>query len=206
MVIITMKMKTQTLLTSTALLLATSFASAGLYRWVDDKGEVHFSDKVPVAASKKAHTKIEKGGVSQKELDPAAKIEKQKELELLAIKKAEEDRINKIVREKRAEVRKRDQYLLYTYENKDELITSFETKIKMLKGNSAILSAHNDRLKNKINALIDKTKNKENELKIVNITQTIEQYKKALDENDQELLSLKTNYEVDLKRYSELTQ
>ena len=200
-----MKIKTQTLLTA-ALLLASSFATAGLYRWVDDKGEVHFSDKVPVAASKKAHTKLDKSGSSQKELDPAAKIAKKVELDLLALEKAEEEKINKIVRDKRAEKRKRDQFLLSTYENKGEIVTSFETKIKMLKGNTAILSAHNERLKKKVNTLKSKPKNKENELKIVNISQTIEQYKEALEGNDIELLSLKTNYKINLRRYSELTQ
>jgi len=212
-----MKIKTHSLLTTaistalftslvTSLVLTTSFASAGLYRWVDDKGEVHFSDKVPVAASKKAHTKLDKSGISQKELDPEAKIALQKKHELAALEKAEEDRINKIIRIKRAEVRKRDQYLLFTYENKGELVTSFETKIKMLKGNTAILSAHNERLKNKISKLKSKIQSKESELKIVNITQTIEQYKKALDDNKQELASLKTNYKIDLVRYTELTQ
>jgi len=201
-----MKLKTQTLISTVLLLVSTSYVTAGLYRWVDDKGEVHFSDKVPVAASKKAHTKIDKSGVSQKELDPEAKIEKQKQLEKIALAKAEEERINKLIREKKAQIRKRDRYLLSTYENKGELIQSFESKIKMLKGNSDILSAHNDRLVNKINVLKATDQTSDVELKIVNISHTIEQYKKALEDNDKELLSLTTNYKVDLKRFEELTQ
>lgn len=201
-----MNIKTQTLISAVLLLSATSFATAGLYRWVDDKGEVHFSDKVPVAASKKAHTKIAKSGVSQKELDPQAKVEKQKELERLALQKEEEEKINKLIRAKKEEIRKRDRYLLSTYNNEAELITSFESKIKMLTANSSILSAHNDRLIGKIKVLEEKEKTSDTEFKIVNINQTIEQYHKALEDNDKELLSLKTNYEVDLKRYLELTQ
>lgn len=200
-----MNIKTQTLISAVLLLSATSFATAGLYRWVDDKGEVHFSDKVPVAASKKAHTKIAKSGVSQKELDPQAKVEKQKELERLALEKEEEEKINKLIRAKKEEIRKRDRYLLSTYNNEAELITSFESKIKMLTSNSSILSAHNDRLIGKIKVLEEKEKTSDTEFKIVNINQTIEQYHKALEDNDKELLSLKTNYEVDLKRYIELT-
>ena len=242
-----MKIKTHSLLTTalfTSLVLTTSFASAGLYRWVDDKGEVHFSDKVPVAASKKAHTRLNKNGASQKELDPEAKIALQKENERHALEKTEADRINKIVREKRAKVRKRDQYLLFTYENKAELVTSYETKIKMVKGNSAILLAHKKRLEKKVVALKEnkpvKIKIKENiqeaasitesdstfglsqpvkvvkkvkkvkplslDKQVINIEKTIQQYKKALLDNDQELLTLKTNYADDLVRFSELTQ
>lgn len=201
-----MKIKAQTLISAVLLLSATSYATAGLYRWVDDKGEVHFSDKVPVAASKKAHTKIDKSGVSRKQLDPEAKLEKQRQLDEIALAKAEEEKINKLIREKKAEIRKRDRYLLSTYENKYELITSYETKIKMLKGNSDILSAHNDRLMNKITVLKDKEQTSDVELKLVNITHTVEQYEKALEDNDKELLSLKSSYDVDLKRYTELTQ
>ena len=209
-----MKIKAHTLMTC-SLLLTSSIASAGLYRWVDDKGEVHFSDKVPVAASKKAHTEIDKSGISQRELDPEAKIIKQQELEKLALAKAEEEEINKKIRAKRAKIRKRDHYLLSTYENKDELIKSFKTKIKMLKGNSAILSAHKERLEKKLLALQNKvikpdaTKNTTTTSKldeqIVNIKNTITQYEKVLLENDKELISLNDSFNVDLKRYLDLT-
>ena len=245
-----MKIKTQTLI-ATTLILASSLASAGLYRWVDDKGEVHFSDKVPAAASKKAHTKINKSGVMQKELDPEAKIKKQQELEKIALERAEEEKINKTIREKRAEIRKRDRYLLSTYENKAELVKSFQSKIKMLKGNTAILLAHKKRLEKKLLALknnkstrvlpvtkeavkvaeasnsastfdplgigmlgsapvkkVKKVKKKitlSRQQKIINIEDTIKQYKKALIGNDRELVSLNGSFDVDLKRYLELT-
>ena len=202
-----MKIKTQTLITC-GLLLTSSMASAGLYRWVDDKGEVHFSDKVPAAASKKVHTKIDKSGFSQKELDPEAKIKKQLELEKIALEKAEQEKIEKKLREKRALERKRDHYLLSTYENKEELIKSFKTKIKMLEGNSAILLAHKKRLEKKLLTLKSKpgfvnAKNKDT--KIVSIEKTIDQYNKALIENDKELVSLNSDFDVDLKRYIDLT-
>jgi len=199
---VVMKIKTQTLITTT-LILVSSFASAGLYRWVDDKGEVHFSDKVPVAASKKAHTKIDKSGITQKELDPAAKIALQKELELQAQKEEAQEKIENALRKKRAKQYKLDQQLLSTYENKQEIMNYFETKIKMLKGNSNILLAHKKRLQERVDKLNLK---KENELKVVNIKQTIDQYEKALKENNKELLSLKTDFESNLLRYIELTK
>jgi len=203
---VVMKIKTQTLIT-TALILASSIASAGLYRWVDDNGEVHFSDKVPVAASKKAHTKIDKSGITQKELDPAAKIALQNELELLAQEEEAQDKIDKALREKRAEKYKQDQHLLTTYENKQEIMHYFENKIKMLKGNSEILSAHKKRLQKRIERLqVQNSVKKENELKVVNIRQSIDQYEKALSDNNKELLSLKSDFETNLLRYIELTQ
>ncbi len=244
-----MKVKTKILL-STAVFLSFSIASAGLYRWVDDKGEVHFSDKVPVAASKKVHTKIDKSGISQRELDPEAKIKRQQELEKIALAKAEEEKINKKIRAERAKIHKRDRYLLSTYENKAELVKSFRTKIKMLKGNSAILLAHKERLEKKLLALktnglepektttvnvlpqstvsndsvngleellglnnvtkkVKKVKKKKHaslDDQIVNIESTIKQYEKVLLENDKELVSLNDDFNVDLKRYLDLTK
>ena len=42
--------------------------------------------------------------------------------------------------------------------------------------------------------------------KIVNLNSTLEQYDKALDENDKQIIQLSNNYQNNLTRFKELTQ
>ncbi len=194
------------------LLIALS-AQAGLYRWIDDAGNVHFSDKVPAAASKKAHSKLNKTGDVTKTVDPAS-IQSEKELKEIAAKEREErEEIKRIKQEALDIVYKRDDYLLSTYENKDELEHSFKSKIRMLEGNSRILEAQNSVLNKKVVRLkkkVSKTSHKQtlNSItgKIVNINKTIKQYNQALKENKSQIAKLNADYETDLHRFIELTK
>ncbi len=194
------------------LLIALS-AQAGLYRWVDDAGNVHFSDKVPAAASKNSHSELNKTGDVTKTVDPSS-IQGEKELKELAAKEQEKrDEIQRIKQEALDVVYKRDDYLLSTYENKDELTHSFVSKIKMLEGNSKILEAQNSVLNKKVVKLEQKVsttthKDTLNTIasKIVNINKTIVQYKQALQENETQIAQLSSNYKTDLARFLELTK
>ena len=195
-----------------ALAIASS-AQAGLYRWVDDNGKVHFSDKVPVAASTKSHTKLNKSGDITGQVDPAAK---QKKLDLIEARKKEKEELAEIRRIKakaQAVVQERDDNLLSTYENENELVRYFISKIKMVEGNSKILKAQNFVLNKKVVRLEDKAISTEDEptlksiaKKIVSLNKTLGRYKKALAENEKQLLQLTVNYKTDLARYKELTE
>ncbi len=205
-------MKKLFLIVSASLLIASSLAQAGLYRWVDEKGEVHFSDKVPVKATKKAVSQINKHGDVTKTVDPEAQAKAKREFEENTAEREKQEAIEKKRQAELAVLKKRDNYLLSTYENKNELVTSFETKIKLMKGNAAILDAQNAVLKKKLSNLLvqrkaTKQQSKKDSLKkkIVSIATTIKQYKKALQQNKDERVHLSNNYQSDIKRYSELT-
>lgn len=200
------------LVVSIGLVMAVS-AHAGLYRWVDDAGNVHFSDKVPAAASKKSHTKLSKSGDVTDKVDPESK---QKALDLKKAKELEKEKLAEIRRKKAAEqaiIQKRDDDLLSTYADETELVSYFESKLKMVEGNSKILEAQQNVLKKKIVKLENKATNTKQEKslesiakKIVNINSTLDQYEKALEENDKQIIQLSKNYKTDLARFKELTQ
>jgi hypothetical protein len=205
-------MKRIVVLSSTLLLVLT--AQAGLYRWVDDAGNVHFSDKVPAAASQKGHAKLnKKTGTVTKKVDPES-IQSEKETLALAEKeKQQREEIRRIKQEALDVIQKRDDYLLSTYENEDEIKRSFESKIKMIEGNTKILKAQNSILNKRVIKLEEKATNTTHEdmlksiaTKIVNINKTIEQYQQALTENNKQIIKLSENYKTDLERFIELTQ
>lgn len=197
---------------SFSLLFAVS-SQAGLYRWVDDAGNVHFSDKVPAAASKNTRTTFNKSGGKTGEVEPESK---QVALDLIEAKEKEKEQLAKIRRikaEAQAEIDKRDSNLLSTYENEDELVRYFMGKIKMVEGNTKILEAQNEMLNKKVVNLENKaitTKHNPTLIniakKIVDINKTREQYEQALEENDKQLLQLTQNYKTDLARYKVLTK
>jgi hypothetical protein len=51
--------------------LASGAAFAAMYKWVDDKGVVHYSDQIPPEAVNKGSTQINKEGYTVKKVDPA---------------------------------------------------------------------------------------------------------------------------------------
>lgn len=194
-----------------------SVAHAGLYRWVDETGKVHYSDKMPVAASKKAHSELTENGVVKKTIDPEATIKlankNQEELSLLEQEKKRQEKIKQEQQELTAKKEKRDKFLLSTYDDESELIHFFEDKIKRLEGNSNILKAQSNVLHKKIIKLESTSSDIENKesrklinKKIVQIKSNIKQYEKALKENGQEIISINLVYQNDYKRFSELSK
>ena len=53
-------------------------APAAMYKWVDDKGVVHYSDQIPPDAVSKGNAQLNSQGVTVKKYDPAANAEQQK--------------------------------------------------------------------------------------------------------------------------------
>ncbi|MCG6862604.1 MAG: DUF4124 domain-containing protein [Chromatiaceae bacterium] len=108
-----------------ALLLLSVLASssdAGLYRWVDEEGEVHYSDSVPPERVKSEHTELNKAGVRVK-IVPHAKTpeEAQKELEL--------QRMRAQQRQLLEEQHTADRVLLKTFRTEDDLTMARDGKI-----------------------------------------------------------------------------
>lgn len=185
---------------------------AGLYRWVDASGKVHFSDKVPPAIAQKGHSELTQNGVEKKKVLSAEEIQQIK-AEEEALSEAKKLEALSIEKEKQAQLgkRKHDAYLLSTFDSKDELINYYEDKISTLSGTANILIARNDSLNLKVKKVIKKqtlTKNdttkKALAAKLANLKKSISQYEKALEENEKEVLNLKNQYERDLSRFQEL--
>lgn len=204
-------MKNIVLLSS--VLLFSTISYAGLYRWVDDTGKVHYSDKMPVAVSKTTHSELSDNGLVKKTVDPQAEknLATEKSLEESELLKQQEIKLKK---QKEIDIRKkRDNFLLSSYENKNELIRFFENKIKFIEGNSNFLKAQSVVLNKKLKKLEGrKNKIKNNKAlvsidkKIVHILDRIDQYQKALKGNAQELIKTTKNYQRDYKRFTELTR
>jgi hypothetical protein len=112
-----------------------SLAHGDLYRWVDDEGNVHYTDKIPPSQIEKGHTEISEEGVRIRVI-PAAKtreeIAREKEIERL---RAQQEKLLE-------QQRSADRVLLRTFRSEDDVIiardgklSSIDTMIKVSRNN-----------------------------------------------------------------------
>jgi hypothetical protein len=105
------------------LLLALPFtASAKLYKWVDDQGNVHFSDKVPPEDAHRERSQLNERGIEVDRIDRAKtkeEVAREQEMERL---RAEQQRI---IEEQQAA----DLVLLRTFRSEDDIIMSRDGKL-----------------------------------------------------------------------------
>jgi len=97
-------------------------AQAGLYRWVDENGAVHYGDKVPAKYLKKEHDELNEQGTTVKKHDRA----------MTAAEKAEKNRQEaerkRLENEKRAQAL-RDRVLTDTYTTERDLVAARDARL-----------------------------------------------------------------------------
>jgi hypothetical protein len=124
-----------------AMWLATSVSGAGMYKWVDDQGVVHYSDKAPPDVPPKGESVLDKQGREVKKIDPP--------LSPAQVKAKEEDderqRAQVKVKEDQA---RRDRALMQSYTSEDEIdiartraIATIDSQIKSAQAYTADLTS-----------------------------------------------------------------
>jgi hypothetical protein len=89
-------------------------ARAALYKWVDEKGVVHYTDTLPPEAVDKARTELNKQGVEVKKTDKALTPEQRRAMD------QEAEQQKQLARQKE-EVERRDRALLSSYTSEAEI-------------------------------------------------------------------------------------
>jgi len=97
-------------------------AQAGLYRWVDENGAVHYGDKVPAKYLKQEHQELNEQGTTVKKHDRAMTAEEKAE------KKKEEAERKRLENEKRAQAL-RDRVLTDTYTTERDLVAAKDARL-----------------------------------------------------------------------------
>ncbi|MBK5968751.1 MULTISPECIES: DUF4124 domain-containing protein [Thiorhodovibrio] len=123
---------------------AWSAAASQLYRWVDDDGKVHFSDRLPPEASDKARTELSDEGIPVREVERAkTRAEWMQEQEIERLRKEAQAQIDKQRRE--------DEILLRSYRTADDLIMMRDGKIAAIDVMIQQIRGNVRRLQNQIN-------------------------------------------------------
>ncbi|MGB5398137.1 MAG: DUF4124 domain-containing protein [Gammaproteobacteria bacterium] len=96
---------------------------AKLYKWIDDNGQVHYSDTVPAQYLVKEHKEMSEQGLSVKKVDAAeteAERAERKRVELVKARKQQREE----------EKRRRDRILLDTYTTERDLVAARDARIE----------------------------------------------------------------------------
>jgi len=192
-----------TFLLALALLSATP-AHGTTYKWVDDKGIVHYTDKIPPEAVNKGNVELNKQGLPVKKTDPALTPEQQR------ARAAEEARALQIAKDREL-VDRRDRALLATYTTESEIdlarnraVSTIDAQVQSATGYSAMLNKRKVDLDGKKAALGDKPVPPVLEREAANISDELAKQADLIAAKQKEIIIVNARYDADKKRWKEL--
>ena len=200
-------MRVDLIAAAVVLSLAAGGSGAALYKWVDEKGRVQYSDKPPADREKSA-VQMTNRGVVVKKLEPGLSAEQ---------KKAKEDELARRKQEdsRSAEQRRQDNALLQSFTSVQEIdmkrdreVQSIDTMIANLRGQERSvaerlaedrkrLEGYGKRNKPPPDALKEDVQRNEAQTKVI---------RDEIERRHQEILDTRAKYEALKKRYQELRE
>lgn len=184
-----------------ALLLATAMPAAlaaDLYRWVDNKGNVHYTDRVPAEYMQNGYRVINKQGLTVTTIAP----------------KKDESSVKKEDSESRAQ-QERDRRLLTTYASAEEINAARDRKLAEIKSAISLRQENIALLEKQFREQTREAGDYEKQGEPVpealraNINTTkkkITAHEEAIRQQQQQLLDAQNFYGEELERYKKVTQ
>lgn len=186
------------------LLLAAPHARAATYKWVDEKGVIHYTDKIPPEAVNKGNVEINKHGVAVKRTDPAPTAEQRRARE------QEEIRQQQLARE-REEIDRRDRALLATYTTESEIdlarnraLSTIDAQVQGASKYTTLLTKRKVELDAKKSALGDKPVPMVLERELANIDSELQKQEALIAAKKKEIVVVNARYDLDKKRWAGL--
>jgi hypothetical protein len=186
-----------------ALLVHAGSSRAALYKWVDEKGVVHYSDVVPPEAVNKGTVELSKQGVQLKKTEAAPTPEQ------LKAKSIEAERL-RLLAKQQEEVARRDRALLASYTSENEIdlararaMQTIDSVRQSAQAYSAQLSKRRDGVIAKKAEAGDKAPpDLEREIEMLN--GEIERQTDLLAQKKREAATVTAKYDADKQRWREL--
>jgi len=168
-------------------------AAAATYKWVDDQGVVHYSDKVPPEAVSNGATVLDKQGRPTKKIEPAPTPEQVK------AKAAAEEQQRALAKSLEDQARK-DRALMQSYTTEEEIdvarnraLSTIDTQVKAAQAYSADLTRQQQNLKKKKASYGDKP-----------VPIEVERELNTVDVELSRLTAVNAKYDTDKKRWEEI--
>jgi hypothetical protein len=191
-----------------SLSLASPVGYAGLYRWVDDEGNVHYTDTIPPSQVTKGHTEITEQGIRVKTVPPAKTAEElQKEQELERLRAQQE----RLIEQQRAA----DRVLIQTFRSDDDIVmardgkmASIDVMIQVTKNNIRRQQEWLGRLRTEAANLERAGKPVPQHLSdsIANAERSIRDAYATILDREAQKRSIRESFDRDLKRFRELNK
>jgi hypothetical protein len=126
--------------------LPTLCEAAKLYKWVDEEGHTHYSDKVPPSEVKRARSELDEHGVTVDQVD-AAKTPEQ------LLREAEEARLRKEQERLAEKQRQADRVLLRTFRTEEDIVMTRDGQIQSVDTYIRVTRANIKRLKSTLSEM-----------------------------------------------------
>jgi hypothetical protein len=150
-----------------AAIVATGSVMAGkVYRWVDENGEVHYSESLPPDFEDKTHDVLDEQGIVREEDEslvpppPAPKIRTEDDPMELPRDSSGMERPKALYSEKELQERM-DRFLLLRYDSEQEIADSMEVEIKQLEYDRRLLQKSRDSMYEAYRGLIKQAANRQ---------------------------------------------
>ena len=187
-------------------------ATAGaLYKWIDENGQIRYSDRLPPSQVKKKHQQLNSQGVilTTKE---AAKTDEELAAEAEAARKLEEENARQAKLKEAQD--KKDQVLLLTFSSEEELGIARDNRIDVLNSVIQLIKKSIDNTQQRLDELQGNADalylSKGNEVP-GGLAQKIEHFTRKLENRNAQLASklaeqekINQQYEKDVARFREL--
>jgi hypothetical protein len=192
------------LLAIAAALACAGFAHAATYKWVDEKGVVHYSDKVPPEAMDKSNVELNKQGIPVKRNDPPPTAEQRR------AKAAEEER-QKVLAKEREVVDRRDRALIQSYTSEDEIdlarsraLGTIESQLTSAQAYSVQLAKRRQELDERRKSFGDKPVPPAIDRELEGIAAELTKQDAFIAEKKRETVAVTARYDADKQRWREL--
>jgi hypothetical protein len=175
-------------------------ARAATYKWVDEKGVVHYTDKIPAEQVDKANTQLDKQGRQIKKTEPAPSLEQRKA-------KAEEEARQKELAKERELVERRDRALLASYTTESEIDLARRRALATIEQQMDSSTAYTTQL-NKRKGELDARKGAQSAIgadrELANINIELGKQADLIAAKQKEIILVNARYDADKKRWREL--
>jgi hypothetical protein len=178
--------------------------AAGMYKWTDEKGIVHYSDQMPPEAVNKGTIVMDKQGRPVKKIEATPTPEQQK------AKEQEDERQKSIVRQRDEQTRK-DQALLQSYTSEDEIefargraISAVTIQIKSAETYTTDLTRRKQELEKQKVALAGKPMPAALENELTSLNDELGRQSRLLALKKDELSTISARYDIDRRRWQEI--
>jgi hypothetical protein len=179
-------------------------AQSATYKWVDDKGVVHYTDKLPAEMANKGGTMLDKQARPVKRIDPAPSPEQVRAREA-------EDEQRRLMAKVNEEVARRDRALISSYTNESEIdlarsraIGTIDAQLDSANAYTIQLTKRREELNTRKSALAGKTLPPALEREIESTDSELEKTAALTDQKKKERVAVVARYDADRARWREL--
>ena len=200
-----------TLMLMALCLIGGNAAAAALYKWIDDEGNVRYSDRLPAEQVRKKHHQLNRQGMVVSTTEEARSEE---DLAAEAEARRKQEELDKEAARLKAIQDQKDQVLLLTFSSEKELELARDDRIEVVESviqliNKSILS--NQSKLEEVEARAEEKYLSKGEEVPGGLAQKIEHFQRQIENRTDQLLlkleerkKINEQYELDLARYREL--